>query len=162
MRKAQVLFSAALVLICGTIASAAIPTTGKTGDDIITLIYDPADGKLSLDAAGKQLTALEVLSAGSNFTGAKPAQVSGLFDVFTPAKFFVLKPGDARFGDQDFGAPMKAGLSMDAVAADLSVSGALFPQGGLGSVDLMYVPEPSSMGLLGLGLLGLIRARRNK
>jgi len=29
-------------------------------------------------------------------------------------------------------------------------------------VDLVYVPEPSSVALLGLGMLGLIRARRNK
>ena len=166
MRKAQVLFSVALVLLCGSFAKAAIPTTGTAGagadDGLITLVYDPANGSLSLDAAGKELTALEVLSAGGNFKGAKPEQVNGLFDVFTPAKFFVLKPGAARFGDQSYGAAMAPGLTAAQVGADLTVSGALFPQGGLGSVDLMYVPEPSSLGLLSLGLLGLVRARRNK
>ncbi len=166
MRKAQVLFSVALVLLCGSFAKAAVPTNGSVGagadDGLITLVYDPANGSLSLDAAGKELTALEVLSAGSNFKGAKPAQVNGLFDVFTPAKFFILKPGNARFGDQDFGTALAPGLTKDQVGADLTVSGALFPSGGLGTVDLMYVPEPSSMGLLSLGLLGLIRARRNK
>lgn len=166
MRKAQVLFSVALVLLCGSFAKAAIPTNATVGagadDGVISLIYDPANGSLSLDAAGKELTALEVLSAGSNFKGAKPEQVNGLFDVFTPAKFFILKPGTARFGDQNFGAALAPGMSKEAIGADLTVTGALFPQGGLGTVDLMYVPEPSSMGLLSLGLLGLIRARRNK
>ncbi len=162
MRKVQVLFTVALVCLCGSVAKAAIPSTGVVGDGIISLVYDPRDGSLELDAAGKQLTALEVKSAGNNMTGQKPSQVNGLFDVFSASKLFVLKPAPNQFGNQDFGTPLPAGLSKDALAADLSVSGALFPSGGLGSVDLVYVPEPSSMALFGLGLLGLVRARRNK
>ncbi len=164
MRKTRVWLSVALVMLWGSLAEAAIPWSGSIGpgadDGLITLVYDPRDGSLSLDAAGKELTALEILSASGNFRGAKPSQVNGLFDVFTPSKLFILKPGAARFGDQDFGATLAPGLTPLEVAADLTVSGALFPAGGLGTVDLFKMPEPSSVGLMSLSLLGLVRYRR--
>jgi len=162
MRKVQVLFSVALVVLFGSIANAAIPGGGSTSDGVISLVYNPADGALKFDAAGKKATALEIQSAAGYFTGTKPPQANGLFDVFNKNKFFVLKPGDAAIGDSDFGPAMAKGLTSAQLTADLTVSGALLPSGGLGTVDLVYVPEPSSVALLGLGMLGLIRARRNK
>lgn len=127
------------------------------GDEIISMVYDPADGSLSLDAAGKQLTALEVFSTGGLFQGTKPPQAVGLFDLFTNKKLFVLKPTNPM-GDEAFGKILPVGLTKEQIAADLIVSGALWPRGGLGTVDLVYVPEPNST-LAMIAVLGLASAR---
>ena len=50
----------------------------------------------------------------------------------------------------------QTGLSEDFVANDLTVVGSLAGGGDLGNVDLIYVPEPSALVLLTLGLLGLV------
>lgn len=166
MRNFHVLTAIVLLLICSPRAQAAIPWSGNIGtgadDGLITMVYDPANGKLSMDAAGKEITALEILSAGGYFTGTKPEQVNGLFDVFTPTKMFILKPGAARFSDQDFGTVMAPGLSALQVAADLTVTGALFPSGGLGTVDLVKIPEPTTSAIWGLGLVRLHRNLRHR
>ncbi len=166
MKKFQLLYSLVIAFLCCPFAKAAIQMNGTIGagadDGIITLLYDPANGRLEFDSAGKELTALEILSAGGNFTGTKPPQANGLFDVFTPTKFFILKPGASRFGDQDFGALLAPGLTMHQIAADLTVGGALFPRGGLGVVDMCCTPEPSSAGYLTTLMLGLIRGGRRK
>ena len=56
----------------------------------------------------------------------------------------------------------QAGLSEEFVAADLRVVGSLAGGGGLGDVDLIYVPEPSTLALLGIALAAMlpIRLRR--
>ena len=43
---------------------------------------------------------------------------------------------------------------------DLTVVGSLGGGGGLGDVDLVYVPEPTGITLLALGLLGSMLLRR--
>ncbi len=134
-------------------------TTGSVDDDIISMVYDPADGSLSLDAAGKQLTALEIVSSGGQFQGTKPPQVVGLFDLFTNKKLFVLRPTNP-FEDEAFGAILPKGLTREQVTADLVVSGALWPRGALGTVDFIYVPEPSAMAMVACGGLGLAAAVR--
>ena len=64
----------------------------------------------------------------------------------------------AEFGDTTFGVVLPAGLSRDTVLNDLTVVGSLAGGGDLGEVDLVYVPEPSSVVLLALGLvIGLTR-----
>ena len=42
------------------------------------------------------------------------------------------------------------------MANDLTVVGSLAGGGDLGNVDLIYVPEPSTLVLLTLGLMGLV------
>lgn len=157
-----------LSLLMAANATAACPTpfppcnpTGSIDDDIISMVYDPADGSLALDAAGKQLTALEIVSAGGNFHGTRPPQAVGLFDVFTNKKLFVLRPTNP-FGDEEFGAILPLGLTREQVTADLAVSGALWPRGGLGTVDFVYAPEPSMLtwGSWGLAFAGLFRRRK--
>jgi len=44
----------------------------------------------------------------------------------------------------------------------LSAVGSLLGGGDLGVVDLIYVPEPSTMVLLGLGLAGILMLRRRQ
>ena len=56
----------------------------------------------------------------------------------------------------------QAGLSEEFLANDLAVVGSLAGGGDLGDVDLVYVPEPSTLALASLGLLGLLACRRRK
>ena len=50
----------------------------------------------------------------------------------------------------------------DFVAGDLDVVGSLAGGGDLGQVDLIYVPEPSTVALLGLGLAPALLIRRRR
>ena len=165
MRKFQIVacLSVFAVLSLASFAQAALPTNGARGDANISLVYDPADGHFWLDAAGKKVTTLEIQSASGVFTGAKPAQVSPPFDVFTPKKFFILKT--AGVGDEDFGMALPAGLTAETLGGDLTVAGSILPSGSLGTVDLVYlgaIPEPSSLALMALGFLGLVSGRRKR
>ena len=58
------------------------------------------------------------------------------------------------------------GLTEEFVLNDLTVVGSLAGGGVLGDVDLVYIPEPSSLALLGfgaaLGVATLLRIRRRR
>ena len=142
---------------------ASIGKGGLIGDGQTSLVYDPASGELSVDApAGKELTSLNITSAGGNFTGNKPAALDGAFDNFAAENLFKATFGGS-FGSISFGSVLPVGLTEDDVAADLSAVGSLAGGGALGDVDLIYVPEPSTVTLVMLGLLGwhllLLRTR---
>ena len=164
MRKIQIVLGLALVACFSCVANAAISLDGKLDDDIVTLVYDPANGNLSIDnpyvaaAEAKPVTTLEIVSASGVFTGTRPPQLNGLFDVFNAGKMFKLDP--AGFEDLDFGPAMTAGLD-SMLGDDLTVSGS-FLGGGALEIDMMIVPEPSSMVMLALGVLGLVSIRRKR
>lgn len=61
--------------------------------------------------------------------------------------------GDGRFDQLDIIAALTTGLYLQGTAA------ALTRGGDLGPVDLIYIPEPSTMVLLGLGLIAALVAR---
>ena len=52
-------------------------------------------------------------------------------------------------------------MSADDVAADLSAVGSLEGGGDLGEVDLVYIPEPSTVVLFLFGIMGLGLIRRH-
>ena len=66
----------------------------------------------------------------------------------------------SSFGSVSFGNVAQAGLSEEFMLSDLTVVGSLQGGGALGDVDLIYVPEPSSIALLVLGSLAIVARRR--
>ena len=157
MRKVVAL-TIALVAVSSTMVQAAIPGGGVVGDENISVVYDPADGSMSIDAAGKMVSTFELVSDTGVLTGATPALVAPPFDVHTPVKFFILKTDG--IGDTDLGQLATAGLTEEMLMGDLTLNGSILPSGNLGNADLAYVPEPSSLGLASLALLGLAGLRR--
>ena len=164
MRK---IFALAMVSVfVATAANAAIPTAPANWatDDIITLVYDPAAGSLSVDnpagndAAADAITTFELVASEDFFTGAAPPEINGLFDVWSPQKAFRLFPDgfyDMAWADGS----VASGKDANAI---LTLSGSFLSGGALEPADLHVVPEPSSLALLGLGALGLAGLRRRK
>ena len=141
---------------------AALAGPGEPGDDQTSLVYDPTTGELSIDpAAGKELTSINVTSEGGKFIGDKPAALDGAFDNFAADNVFKATFG-GMFGAISFGNVLPAGLSAAEVTADLSAVGSLAGGGDLGAVDLVYIPEPSAIVLLCLGLAGALSMRRRR
>ena len=143
-------------------AHAAIGPNGRTGDDQTSLVYDAGTGQLSLDApTGQELTSINVTSAAGRFLGDAPALLDGAFDNFASDNIFKATFGGS-FGSISFGNVLPVGIAESDLTADLSAVGSLAGGGDLGNVDLVYVPEPTSMLLMAVGLaIGVICLRRN-
>ena len=139
----------------------AIGVSGVVGDDQTSVIYDPSNGELSVDpATGKELTSINITSAGGLFTGNRPTVLDGAFDNFAADNLFKATFGGS-FGEISFGSVLPAGLTEGDLAGDLTIVGSLLGGGDLGDVDLVVIPEPAAFVLFLLGALGtLIRKRR--
>ena len=135
---------------------ATLTTGGAEGDGQTSLVYDAATGELSVDApTGTNLTSMNVTSAASRFVGEKPTVLDGAFDNFAGDNIFKATFGGS-FGSISFGNVLPIGLTEEDVSSDLSAVGSLAGGGDLGEVDLVYVPEPSAIVLLGLGWLAAL------
>ena len=89
-----------------------------------------------------------------------PAQnLEGSFDNDTDNNIFKATLGSS-FGSLSFGNVAQTGLSVEFVLNDLTVVGSLAGGGDLGPVDLIYVPEPTSLVLLLLAAFALLVRRR--
>ena len=120
--------------------------------------YDANTGRVWVDApAGKELTSVNIESAAGIFTGAPAQNLGGSFDNDTDNNIFKATFGSS-FGSLSFGNVAQPGLAEDMVAADLTVVGSLAGGGDLGAVDLVYVPEPSALLLLAIGLVTALAA----
>ena len=138
---------------------AAIGQGGISGDDQTSLVYDPRSGELSIDApAGMELTSINITAVGEKFIGAKPAALDGTFDNYAADNVFKATFGGS-FSSLSFGNVLPAGISQVDVAADLSAVGSLAGGGDLGNVDLIYLPEPTAVALLVVGLAGVASLR---
>jgi hypothetical protein len=136
---------------------AALSPSGRQGDAQTSIIYDAGTGQVSVDApVGIELTSINIDSAARIFTGAPAQNLGGSFDNDSNTNIFKATFGSS-FGSLSFGNVAQAGLSEEFVLNDLAVVGSLAGGGALGHVDLVYVPEPTSLVLLALGIaLGLI------
>ena len=141
----------------------AIGTGGAPGDGQTSVAYDQRTGELSVDPpAGMELTSINITSAGARFIGERPTALDGAFDNFAADNLFKATFGGS-FGAITFGQVLPAGLTEDQLSADLTIVGSLAGGGDLGPVDLVdfFIPEPSTVVLLGLGLIAYV-ARRGR
>ena len=138
---------------------AAIAKNGTEGDAQTTIIYNASTGEMRVDApTGKELTSVNIESASSIFTGEPAQNLGGSFDNDKDNNIFKATFGSS-FGSLSFGNVAQPGLAEDFVAGDLTVVGSLAGGGDLGAVDLIYIPEPASLILLGMGLAMVLAAR---
>ncbi len=135
--------------------AALAPGNGVRGDGQTSIVYDPRSGEVAVDApATTQLTSVNIDSASGIFTGAPAQNLGGSFDNDSDTNIFKATFGSS-FGTLSFGNVAQPGLSKAFVTNDLTVVGSLAGGGALGPVDLIYVPEPSSMLLLAGALIAL-------
>ena len=140
---------------------AAVQSNGTLSDGQTSVVYNADTGEIAVDApAGAELTSINIDSASGIFTGEAAANLGGSFDNDADDNIFKATFGSS-FGSLSFGNVAQAGLSEEFMLGDLSVIGSLTGGGELGDVDLVYVPEPSTLAMLVFGmLLGLRRFRR--
>ena len=140
---------------------AAINKGGTPNDGQTSIIYNSSTGEFGVDApVGVELTSINIDSAAAIFTGDAAENLGGSFDNDTDNNIFKATFGSS-FGSLSFGNVAQSGLSEEFLLNDLSVVGSLAGGGDLGNVDLVYVPEPSTLGMLAFGmLLGLRFCKR--
>jgi hypothetical protein len=138
------------------------PPEGET-DEQTSIVYNATTGELGVNApANTNLTSVNIDSTSGIFTGhANALNLDGSFDNAADNNIFKATFGDS-FGSLSFGQVAQAGLSREFVLEDLTVVGSLEGGGGLGDVDLIYVPEPSALLILLLGLVGVLPVRRGR
>ncbi len=140
----------------------AVMSGGTRGDGQTSIVYDAGSGEVSVDTpAGVELTSINMDSAAGIFTGDAAENLGGSFDNDADDNVFKATFGGS-FGSVSFGNIAPSGLTEEFLLSDLTVVGSLSGGGGLGDVDLVYVPEPSTAGLLlcGMVAMGFVGSRR--
>jgi hypothetical protein len=143
---------------------AAAQLDGRQADAQASIVYNAATGELAVDAPeGTELTSVNIDSASGIFTGQPAANLGGSFDNDSDTNVFKATFGTS-FGSISFGNVAQPGLEEEFLLGDLTVIGSLQDGGGLGDVDLVYVPvpEPSALMLVVLGLVGIAATSRRR
>lgn len=156
----RIILSMALMLVAGSMTHAQTWNPVSAPEGPLTVIYDPADGNVSVTVDSVQLSTFEL--QGTDFFSGSAMNLGGIFDVASSDKLFKLDP--AGFGPIDFGPAMVTGLSATDWESNIGVNGSLLSGGVLPTpISLQIVPEPTSIVLTGLiSAIGLIRIRRRR
>lgn len=140
----------AAVMAWGSPAQASIVLGGTLNDEQTPIVYNAITGELGVDAPlSTNLTSTNIVSNAAIFAG-DPLNLDGAFDTFSADNIFKATFG-SDFGSLSFGFVTPPGLIAQFIANDFTVDGSLATGGGLGTVDLVYIPEPASLILLALG-----------
>ena len=152
----------------------------QTTENYVTINYFQDTGQVTAHTNNPRedmITTFVIESQTQQFIPNMNAWPKGLFDVTTAAKYARIDPAgygnslDGETGVFDLGMILQPGLTGAALLPDLKVSGShkldtpagnlnkYNPEGAL-HIYLNVVPEPSSLVLCGLGLLGLMGLRR--
>ena len=135
----------------------------RHSDGQTSIVYNAGTGEVAVDApAGKELTSVNIESAVGHLHRRAPAQnLGGSFDNDTDNNIFKATFGGS-FGSLSFGNVAQPGLSAGLCGGRSDRGRIAGRWRSLGNVDLIYVPvpEPSSVVLLSLSLLGIPLARR--
>ena len=137
-------------------------------NDVVTIIYDPSDGSLVVnnpagdDAAADAITTFELTSSVPFFTGPRPPELNGLFDVWSPTKAFRLDPDG--FFDMEWPAGTVA-TGVNNAGDILTLSGSFLSGGPLEPVRLcvgVCIPEPGNLVPMSLGAFALVAPLRRR
>ena len=146
--------------IAGSLA--AIAPGGSLNDGQTSIVLYNANGELGVDVpAGTELTSMNIDSASGIFAGDPAQNLGGSFDNHDAHNIFKATFGSS-FGSLSFGnvVEWRSWLREDFFLNDITVIGSLAGGGGLGDVDCICFPEPSSLLLALLGIVGLLHWRR--
>jgi hypothetical protein len=141
----------------GQAASAGLIGGGAVGDEQTSVLYDARSGEVAVNAPrSKQLTAINIYSDSGIFIADLPHCYGQPCADLDEHSLFRADFGGG-FSDFSWGTIAQAGLAEPFVLSDLSAVGMLLGGGGLGEVDLIYVPvpEPATSVLSGLGAMML-------
>jgi hypothetical protein len=125
-----------------------------------SIVYDGNTGELSVNApVHTELTSIHIDSTLGIFTGSAAQILGGSFDNDVDDNNFEAIFGSS-FGSLSFGNVAQPGLTEISLLDDLTVTGSLAGGGDLGDVDLIYVPEASTVMLLVAGSWAVAAFRR--
>lgn len=147
-----------VISVVGNFTGAAARLTSDTAG-VPNLIYDPATGNVALDGDGLTLTAFQLESLGLFNPANHISPGDADLEEATPSvlSYFVFSGG---FTTANIGDVFPAGLDLAGLENMLSTADYAAGLGSDGVFDLLVIPEPSSLTLVGLG--GWILFRRSR